>query len=99
MGLDLACARVEEGVSEAGVMESQWCYQEEKEEILAAVLLWMDVDFAKSNCLPHKKSSFELAKKLMTMFLQQQMFAESKGKIALFLFGTDGIESILACKD
>ncbi|KAM7105197.1 X-ray repair cross-complementing protein 5 isoform 1-T1 [Molossus nigricans] len=65
----------------------------------AAVVLCMDVGFAMSNSLPGEESPFELAKKVMTMFVQRQVFAESKDEIALVLFGTDGTDNALACKD
>ncbi|XP_066202013.1 X-ray repair cross-complementing protein 5 isoform X1 [Saccopteryx leptura] len=63
----------------------------------AAVVLCMDVGFAMNNSLPGEESAFELAKKVMTMFVQRQVFAESKDEIALVLFGTDGTENALAC--
>nr|XP_058908772.1 X-ray repair cross-complementing protein 5 isoform X2 [Kogia breviceps] len=65
----------------------------------AAVVLCMDVHFAMSNCLPGEESPFELAKKVMTMFVQRQVFAESKDEIALVLFGTDGTKNALAGED
>ncbi|XP_046939820.1 X-ray repair cross-complementing protein 5 [Lynx rufus] len=65
----------------------------------AAIVLCMDVGSAMSNSLPGEESPFELAKKLMTMFVQRQVFAESKDEIALVLFGTDGTENALAGKD
>ncbi|KAI5152637.1 X-Ray Repair Cross-Complementing Protein 5 [Manis pentadactyla] len=65
----------------------------------AAVVLCMDVGFAMSNSVPGEESPFELAKKVMIMFLQRQVFAESKDEIALVLFGTDGTKNALACKD
>ncbi|XP_028337486.1 X-ray repair cross-complementing protein 5 isoform X2 [Physeter macrocephalus] len=65
----------------------------------AAVVLCMDVRFTTSNSLPGEESPFELAKKVMTMFVQRQVFAESKDEIALVLFGTDGTENALAGED
>ncbi|XP_030885775.1 X-ray repair cross-complementing protein 5 [Leptonychotes weddellii] len=65
----------------------------------AAVVLCMDVGSAMSNSLPGEESPFELAKKVMTMFVQRQVFAESRDEIALVLFGTDGTENALAGKD
>ncbi|XP_054441655.1 X-ray repair cross-complementing protein 5 [Pteronotus mesoamericanus] len=65
----------------------------------AAVVLCMDVGFTMSNSFPGEESPFEQAKKVMTMFVQRQVFAESKDEIALVLFGTDGTENSLACKD
>ncbi|XP_046295600.1 X-ray repair cross-complementing protein 5 isoform X2 [Marmota monax] len=66
---------------------------------LAAVVLCMDVGFAMSNSCPGEESPFEQAKKVMTMFVQRQVFAESKNEIALVLFGTDGTENALAAGD
>uniref|UniRef100_A0A452V313 X-ray repair cross-complementing protein 5 n=1 Tax=Ursus maritimus TaxID=29073 RepID=A0A452V313_URSMA len=65
----------------------------------AAVVLCMDVGPAMSNSLPGEESPFELAKKVMTMFVQRQVFAESRDEIALVLFGTDGTENALGGKD
>ncbi|XP_076722149.1 X-ray repair cross-complementing protein 5 isoform X1 [Callospermophilus lateralis] len=65
----------------------------------AAVVLCMDVGFAMSNSCPGEESPFEQAKKVMTMFVQRQVFAESKNEIALVLFGTDGTENALAAGD
>uniref|UniRef100_A0A8C3W3X2 X-ray repair cross-complementing protein 5 n=1 Tax=Catagonus wagneri TaxID=51154 RepID=A0A8C3W3X2_9CETA len=65
----------------------------------AAVVLCMDVGFAMSNSFPGEESPFEQAKKVMTMFVQRQVFAESKDEIALVLFGTDGTDNALAGKD
>ncbi|VTJ56119.1 Hypothetical predicted protein [Marmota monax] len=59
----------------------------------------MDVGFAMSNSCPGEESPFEQAKKVMTMFVQRQVFAESKNEIALVLFGTDGTENALAAGD
>lgn len=36
-------------------------------------MLCMDVGFAMSNSLPGEESPFELAKKVMTMFVQRQV--------------------------
>ncbi|XP_016052248.1 PREDICTED: X-ray repair cross-complementing protein 5 isoform X2 [Miniopterus natalensis] len=66
---------------------------------MAAVVLCMDVGFAMSNSFPGEESPFELAKKVMTMFVQRQVFAESKDEIALVLFGTDGTKNALASED
>ncbi|XP_077011179.1 X-ray repair cross-complementing protein 5 isoform X2 [Tamandua tetradactyla] len=52
-----------------------------------------------SNSFPGEESPFEQAKKVVTMFVQQQVFAESKDEIALVLFGTDGTENTLASED
>ncbi|XP_006892014.1 PREDICTED: X-ray repair cross-complementing protein 5 [Elephantulus edwardii] len=65
----------------------------------AAVVLCLDVGFAMSNSLPGEESPFEQAKKVMTMFVQRQVFAESKDEIALVLFGTDDTDNALASED
>uniref|UniRef100_A0A286XHS4 X-ray repair cross-complementing protein 5 n=1 Tax=Cavia porcellus TaxID=10141 RepID=A0A286XHS4_CAVPO len=65
----------------------------------AAVVLCVDVGFAMSNSFPGEESPFEQAKKVMTMFVQRQVFAESKDEIALVLFGTDGTNNALAAGD
>uniref|UniRef100_A0A8P0P950 X-ray repair cross-complementing protein 5 n=1 Tax=Canis lupus familiaris TaxID=9615 RepID=A0A8P0P950_CANLF len=65
----------------------------------AAVVLCMDVGSAMGNSFPGEESPFELAKKVITMFVQRQVFAESRDEIALVLFGTDGTENALAGKD
>ncbi|XP_051704169.1 X-ray repair cross-complementing protein 5 isoform X1 [Oryctolagus cuniculus] len=68
-------------------------------EIKAAVVLCMDVGFAMGNSFPGEESPFEQAKKVMTMFVQRQVFAESKDEIALVLFGTDDTKNALADGD
>lgn len=65
----------------------------------AAVVLCMDVGFAMGNSFPGEESPFEQAKKVMTMFVQRQVFAESKDEIALVLFGTDDTKNALADGD
>ncbi|KAL1771021.1 X-ray repair cross-complementing protein 5 [Sigmodon hispidus] len=65
----------------------------------AAVVLCMDVGVAMGNSFPGEESPFEQAKKVMTMFVQRQVFSESKDEIALVLFGTDGTNNALACED
>ncbi|XP_062951104.1 X-ray repair cross-complementing protein 5 [Cynocephalus volans] len=65
----------------------------------AAVVLCMDVGFAMSNSFPGEESPFEQAKKVMTVFVQRQVFAESKDEIALVLFGTDSTKNALAQED
>ncbi|XP_037379903.1 X-ray repair cross-complementing protein 5 isoform X1 [Talpa occidentalis] len=62
----------------------------------AAVVLCMDVGPAMNNSFAGEESPFELAKKVMTMFVQRQVFAENKDEIALVLFGTDGTQNALA---
>lgn len=65
----------------------------------AAVVLCMDVGIAMGNSFPGEESPFEQAKKVMTMFVQRQVFSESKDEIALVLFGTDSTENALASED
>ncbi|XP_051010082.1 X-ray repair cross-complementing protein 5 [Acomys russatus] len=65
----------------------------------AAVVLCMDVGVAMGNSFPGEESPFEQAKKVMTMFLQRQVFSESKDEIALVLFGTEGTDNALAGED
>ncbi|ERE83872.1 X-ray repair cross-complementing protein 5 precursor [Cricetulus griseus] len=65
----------------------------------AAVVLCMDVGVAMGNSFPGEESSFEQAKKVMTMFVQRQVFSESKDEIALVLFGTDNTNNALASED
>ncbi|XP_053258569.1 X-ray repair cross-complementing protein 5 [Podarcis raffonei] len=65
----------------------------------AAVVLCMDVGFSMSNSGPGEDSPFEQAKKVMTMFVQRQVFAESKDEIALVLFGTEDTANSLASGD
>ncbi|XP_060224580.1 X-ray repair cross-complementing protein 5 isoform X2 [Meriones unguiculatus] len=65
----------------------------------AAVVLCVDVGVAMGNSFPGEESPFEQAKKVMTMFVQRQVFSESKDEIALVLFGTDGTSNALANED
>ncbi|CAO2624911.1 X-ray repair cross-complementing protein 5 [Lemmus lemmus] len=65
----------------------------------AAVVLCMDVGVAMGNSFPGEESPFEQAKKVMTMFVQRQVFSESKDEIALVLFGTDNTDNALAGED
>ncbi|XP_005361717.1 X-ray repair cross-complementing protein 5 [Microtus ochrogaster] len=65
----------------------------------AAIVLCMDVGAAMGNSFPGEESPFEQAKKVMTMFLQRQVFSESKDEIALVLFGTDNTDNALAGED
>ncbi|XP_024073711.2 X-ray repair cross-complementing protein 5 isoform X2 [Terrapene carolina triunguis] len=65
----------------------------------AAIVLCMDVGFAMSNSAPGEESPFEQAKRMMTMFVQRQVFAESKDEVSVVLFGTDGTENTLASGD
>ncbi|KAG8559939.1 hypothetical protein GDO81_017497 [Engystomops pustulosus] len=41
----------------------------------------------------------ERTKKVLTLFVQRQVFAESKDEIAVVLFGTDGTDNALAARD
>ncbi|XP_010016161.1 PREDICTED: X-ray repair cross-complementing protein 5-like, partial [Nestor notabilis] len=52
-----------------------------------------------SSSAPGGESSFEQAKKIMTKFVQRQVFAESKDEVAVVLFGTDGTRNDLASRD
>nr|XP_045003948.1 X-ray repair cross-complementing protein 5-like [Jaculus jaculus] len=65
----------------------------------AVVVLCMDVGASMSNSFPGEESPFEQAKKVMTMFVQRQVFSESKDEIALVLFGTDNTDNALAGGD
>ncbi|XP_051046391.1 X-ray repair cross-complementing protein 5 [Phodopus roborovskii] len=65
----------------------------------AAVVLCLDVGVAMGNSFPGEESPFEQAKKVMSMFVQRQVFSESKDEIALVLFGTDSTENALADDD
>ncbi|KFQ91744.1 X-ray repair cross-complementing protein 5, partial [Nipponia nippon] len=56
----------------------------------AAIVLCLDVGFTMSNSASGEESSLEQAKKIMTKFVQRQVFAESKDEVAVVLFGTDG---------
>ncbi|XP_068102182.1 X-ray repair cross-complementing protein 5 isoform X2 [Hyperolius riggenbachi] len=46
-----------------------------------------------------EETAFELAKKVVMLFVQRQVFAESKDEIAVVLFGTDRTENALADAD
>lgn len=65
----------------------------------AAVVLCMDVGVAMGNSFPGEESPLEQAKKVMTMFVQRQVFSESKDEIALVLYGTESTDNALAGKD
>ncbi|NXO50632.1 XRCC5 protein, partial [Aramus guarauna] len=64
-----------------------------------AIVLCLDVGFAMSNSAPGEESSLEQAKKIMTKFVQRQVFAESKDEVAVVLFGTNGTRNDLASGD
>ncbi|XP_009666109.1 X-ray repair cross-complementing protein 5 isoform X2 [Struthio camelus] len=65
----------------------------------AAIVLCLDVSFTMSNAAPGEESPLEQAKKVMTKFVQRQVFAESKDEVAVVLFGTDGTRNDLASGD
>ncbi|NXE46483.1 XRCC5 protein, partial [Casuarius casuarius] len=66
----------------------------------AAIVLCLDVGFTMSNASsPGEESPLEQAKKVMTKFLQRQVFAESKDEVAVVLFGTDDTRNDLASGD
>ncbi|NWQ68179.1 XRCC5 protein, partial [Neopipo cinnamomea] len=64
-----------------------------------AIVLCLDVGFTMSNSSPGEESSLEQAKKIMTKFVQRQVFAESKDEVAVVLFGTNGTRNGLASGD
>ncbi|NXS59314.1 XRCC5 protein, partial [Brachypteracias leptosomus] len=65
----------------------------------AAIVLCLDVGFTMSSSPSGEESSLEQAKKIMTKFVQRQVFAESKDEVAVVLFGTDGTRNDLASED
>ncbi|XP_051881846.1 X-ray repair cross-complementing protein 5 isoform X2 [Pristis pectinata] len=67
--------------------------------VQSAVVLCWDVGRTMSMALPGEESSFEQAKKVVLLFIQRQVFAESKDETALVLFGTDGTSNPLATSD
>uniref|UniRef100_A0A672V8M1 X-ray repair cross-complementing protein 5 n=1 Tax=Strigops habroptila TaxID=2489341 RepID=A0A672V8M1_STRHB len=66
---------------------------------MVAIVLCLDVGFTMSSSAPGEECSLEQAKKIMTKFVQRQVFAESKDEIAVVLFGTDGTRNDLASRD
>ncbi|XP_062463768.1 X-ray repair cross-complementing protein 5 isoform X2 [Pezoporus occidentalis] len=64
-----------------------------------AIVLCLDVGFTMSSSAPGEESSLEQAKKVMTKFVQRQVFAESKDEVAVVLFGTNGTKNDLASRD
>ncbi|NXT51011.1 XRCC5 protein, partial [Pluvianellus socialis] len=62
----------------------------------AAIVLCLDVGLTMSTCASGEESSLEQAKKVMTKFVQRQVFAESKDEVAVVLFGTGGTRNALA---
>ncbi|NXO15264.1 XRCC5 protein, partial [Oriolus oriolus] len=61
-----------------------------------AVVLCLDVGYTMSSSSPGEESSLDQAKKIMTKFVQRQVFAESKDEVAVVLFGTNGTRNGLA---
>lgn len=64
-----------------------------------AIVLCMDVGPAMCHSQQGEESPFQQAKRVMTMFVQRQVFAETKDEIAVVLFGTDGTDNALAARD
>ncbi|NXO35071.1 XRCC5 protein, partial [Locustella ochotensis] len=64
-----------------------------------AVVLCLDVGLTMSSSSPGEESSLDQAKKIMTKFVQRQVFAESKDEVAVVLFGTNGTSNGLASED
>ncbi|KAG8559938.1 hypothetical protein GDO81_017496 [Engystomops pustulosus] len=64
-----------------------------------AIVLCMDVGLAMSHSQQGEETPFQEAKKVLTLFVQRQVFAESKDEIAVVLFGTDGTDNALAARD
>ncbi|XP_039925551.1 X-ray repair cross-complementing protein 5 isoform X3 [Hirundo rustica] len=67
--------------------------------MMVAVVLCLDVGLTMSSSSPGEESSLDQAKKIMTKFVQRQVFAESKDEIAVVLFGTNGTSNGLASED
>ncbi|KAM4775891.1 X-ray repair cross-complementing protein 5 isoform 2-T2 [Cyanocitta cristata] len=66
---------------------------------VVAIVLCLDVGFTMSSSSPGEESSLDQAKKIMTKFVQRQVFAESKDEVAVVLFGTNGTRNDLASED
>ncbi|NXC81044.1 XRCC5 protein, partial [Cercotrichas coryphoeus] len=64
-----------------------------------AIVLCLDVGLTMSSSFPGEESSLDQAKKIMTKFVQRQVFAESKDEVAVVLFGTNGTSNDLASED
>uniref|UniRef100_A0A8D2NL20 X-ray repair cross-complementing protein 5 n=1 Tax=Zosterops lateralis melanops TaxID=1220523 RepID=A0A8D2NL20_ZOSLA len=62
-------------------------------------VLCLDVGLTMSSPSPGEESSLDQAKKIMTKFVQRQIFAESKDEVAVVLFGTNGTCNSLASED
>ncbi|XP_072436176.1 X-ray repair cross-complementing protein 5 isoform X1 [Chiloscyllium punctatum] len=65
----------------------------------SAVVVCWDVGCTTNNVTLDEDSAFEQAKKVVLMFVQRQVFAESKDETALVLFGTDRTFNPLATSD
>ncbi|XP_015724172.1 X-ray repair cross-complementing protein 5 [Coturnix japonica] len=65
----------------------------------SAIVLCLDVGITMGSSAPGEESSLEQAKKVITKFLQRQVFAESKDEVAVVLFGTGGTKNDLASGD
>ncbi|NXE88598.1 XRCC5 protein, partial [Menura novaehollandiae] len=65
----------------------------------AAIVLCLDVGCTMGSSSPGEESSLDQAKKIMTKFVQRQVFAESKDEVAVVLFGTDSTRNGLASGD
>uniref|UniRef100_A0A8C5QMW4 X-ray repair cross-complementing protein 5 n=1 Tax=Leptobrachium leishanense TaxID=445787 RepID=A0A8C5QMW4_9ANUR len=65
----------------------------------SACVLCVDVGFAMGHSHQGEASPFEQAKKLVTLFVQRQVFAEGKDEVAVVLFGTDDTDNALASAD
>ncbi|NXN88240.1 XRCC5 protein, partial [Bombycilla garrulus] len=64
-----------------------------------AIVLCLDVGVTMSSSSLGEESSLDQAKKIMTKFVQRQVFAESKDEVAVVLFGTNGTNNGLASED
>ncbi|KAM5152519.1 X-ray repair cross-complementing protein 5 [Mantella aurantiaca] len=59
----------------------------------------MDVGLAMTHSHQGEETPFEQAKRVLMLFVQRQVFAESKDEIAVVLFGTDDTDNSLADGD
>eukprot|EP00062_Callorhinchus_milii_P023659 gi/632982730/ref/XP_007908297.1/ PREDICTED: X-ray repair cross-complementing protein 5 isoform X1 [Callorhinchus milii] len=65
----------------------------------SAVVLCLDVGHTMGHAPPGHESPFEQAKRVLLMFVQRQVFAESKDETALVLYGSDATSNPLAGAD
>ncbi|XP_078083891.1 X-ray repair cross-complementing protein 5-like [Mustelus asterias] len=65
----------------------------------SAIVLCWDVGCTTSHSPLGGDTPFEQAQKVVLMFVQRQVFAETKDETALVLFGTDGTSNPLATSD